>query len=175
MLELDTVPEHLVIIGGSYIALEFAQMYRRFGAQVTVVEKGPRLASRETRMSGGHQGHPEAEGLRWCSARPRCLLPSRTTVLALTPRDGADPVAGSLVGGDRPSGQHRRPGTRCRRGADRRARLYRGGRRAAHQRRGYLGDGDCNGKGRSPTRPTTTSRSWRPTCSTTTRAGCRTG
>jgi pyruvate/2-oxoglutarate dehydrogenase complex dihydrolipoamide dehydrogenase (E3) component len=47
ILELDTVPEHLVIIGGSYIALEFAQMYRRFGARVTVVEKGPRLASRE--------------------------------------------------------------------------------------------------------------------------------
>jgi len=47
ILELDTVPEHLVIIGGSYIALEFAQMYRRFGARVTVVEKGPRLAARE--------------------------------------------------------------------------------------------------------------------------------
>src|ERR1700744_5767368 len=40
VLELDRVPEHLVIIGGSYIGLEFAQMYRRFGAAVTVVEKG---------------------------------------------------------------------------------------------------------------------------------------
>ena len=47
VLELDAVPEHLVIIGGSYIGLEFAQMYRRFGAQVTVVERGQRLASRE--------------------------------------------------------------------------------------------------------------------------------
>ncbi|MDT5319184.1 MAG: hypothetical protein QOD88_1706, partial [Mycobacterium sp.] len=47
ILELDTLPEHLVIVGGSYIALEFAQMFRRFGARVTVVEKGPRLASRE--------------------------------------------------------------------------------------------------------------------------------
>ncbi len=47
ILELDTVPEHLVIVGGSYIALEFAQMYRRFGARVTVIEKGPRLTSRE--------------------------------------------------------------------------------------------------------------------------------
>ncbi|ANW65388.1 mercuric reductase [Mycobacterium sp. djl-10] len=47
VLDLDTVPEHLVIIGGSYIGLEFAQMYRRFGAQVTVVERGQRLASRE--------------------------------------------------------------------------------------------------------------------------------
>lgn len=47
VLELDTVPEHLVVVGGSYIGLEFAQMYRRFGADVTVVERGPRLAGRE--------------------------------------------------------------------------------------------------------------------------------
>jgi pyruvate/2-oxoglutarate dehydrogenase complex dihydrolipoamide dehydrogenase (E3) component len=47
ILELDTLPEHLVVVGGSYIALEFAQMYRRFGADVTVVERGSRLASRE--------------------------------------------------------------------------------------------------------------------------------
>lgn len=47
ILEIDTVPEHLVIIGGSYIALEFAQMYRRFGARVTVIERGPRLTARE--------------------------------------------------------------------------------------------------------------------------------
>ena len=39
MLALDHLPEHLVIIGGSYIGLEFAQMYRRFGAQVTVIER----------------------------------------------------------------------------------------------------------------------------------------
>ncbi len=47
MLELDSVPKHLVVIGGSYIGLEFAQMYRRFGAEVTVIEKGPRLIPRE--------------------------------------------------------------------------------------------------------------------------------
>src|SRR5271165_3777475 len=40
MLQLERVPEHLVVIGGSYIGLEFAQMYRRFGAEVTVVEMG---------------------------------------------------------------------------------------------------------------------------------------
>ena len=47
ILELERVPEHLVIIGGSYIGLEFAQIYRRFGAEVTVVEMGPRLVGRE--------------------------------------------------------------------------------------------------------------------------------
>jgi len=47
MMEVDRVPEHLVIIGGSYIGLEFAQAYRRFGAQVTVVEKFDKLLPRE--------------------------------------------------------------------------------------------------------------------------------
>lgn len=47
MLKLDRVPKHLVVVGGSYIGLEFAQMYRRFGAEVTVVEKGSHLVSRE--------------------------------------------------------------------------------------------------------------------------------
>ncbi|MEX3856735.1 FAD-containing oxidoreductase [Paraburkholderia sp. BR10923] len=47
MLALDRVPEHLVVIGGSYIGLEFAQMYRRFGARVTVVEQSPRPVMRE--------------------------------------------------------------------------------------------------------------------------------
>jgi pyruvate/2-oxoglutarate dehydrogenase complex dihydrolipoamide dehydrogenase (E3) component len=47
ILVLDRLPRHLVVVGGSYIGLEFAQMYRRFGADVTVVEKGPRLIPRE--------------------------------------------------------------------------------------------------------------------------------
>jgi pyruvate/2-oxoglutarate dehydrogenase complex dihydrolipoamide dehydrogenase (E3) component len=47
MLALDRVPKHLVVIGGSYIGLEFAQMHRRFGAEVTIVEKNPRLVARE--------------------------------------------------------------------------------------------------------------------------------
>jgi pyruvate/2-oxoglutarate dehydrogenase complex dihydrolipoamide dehydrogenase (E3) component len=47
MMELDTLPGHLIIAGASYIGLEFAQMYARFGAKVTVIERGPRPASRE--------------------------------------------------------------------------------------------------------------------------------
>lgn len=47
ILELDTLPTHPVIVGGSYIALEFDRMYRRFGSRLTVVERGSRLASRE--------------------------------------------------------------------------------------------------------------------------------
>jgi len=47
IMDLDAVPGHLVIVGGSYIGLEFAQMFRRFGSQVTVVEMAPRLIARE--------------------------------------------------------------------------------------------------------------------------------
>ena len=47
MMEIDFLPEHLIIVGGSYIGLEFAQMYRRFGARVTVVERGDRLIGRD--------------------------------------------------------------------------------------------------------------------------------
>ena len=47
MMDVDFLPEHLVIIGGSYVGLEFAQMYRRFGSEVTIVEMGPRLIGRE--------------------------------------------------------------------------------------------------------------------------------
>jgi pyruvate/2-oxoglutarate dehydrogenase complex dihydrolipoamide dehydrogenase (E3) component len=47
MMEVDFLPEHLIVIGGSYIGLEFAQMYRRFGSEVTVVEMAPRLIQRE--------------------------------------------------------------------------------------------------------------------------------
>ncbi len=47
LLALETLPAHLVILGGSYIGLEFAQIYRRFGSRVTVVERGPRLIPRE--------------------------------------------------------------------------------------------------------------------------------
>jgi len=47
MMVIDFLPEHLVIIGGSYVGLEFGQMYRRFGSEVTIIEKGPRLIGRE--------------------------------------------------------------------------------------------------------------------------------
>ena len=46
-LELDTVPSHLIVLGGGYVGLELAQAFRRFGSQVTVIEAGPQLMSRE--------------------------------------------------------------------------------------------------------------------------------
>ena len=65
IMELDEVPEHLVIVGGSYIGLEFAQMMRRFGAEVTVVERSKRLLPREDAdVSDGVRAILEAEGVR---------------------------------------------------------------------------------------------------------------
>jgi pyruvate/2-oxoglutarate dehydrogenase complex dihydrolipoamide dehydrogenase (E3) component len=47
IMELDTVPDHLLVLGGGYVGLEFGQMFRRFGSQVTIVQRGPRLLARE--------------------------------------------------------------------------------------------------------------------------------
>jgi pyruvate/2-oxoglutarate dehydrogenase complex dihydrolipoamide dehydrogenase (E3) component len=47
LLDIDFLPEHLVVVGGSYVGLEFGQIYRRFGSEVTIVEMGPRLIGRE--------------------------------------------------------------------------------------------------------------------------------
>jgi pyruvate/2-oxoglutarate dehydrogenase complex dihydrolipoamide dehydrogenase (E3) component len=64
MLALDRVPEHLIIVGGSYIGLEFGQMYRRFGAEVTIVEQLPHLIAREDEdVSEAIRGILENEGI----------------------------------------------------------------------------------------------------------------
>lgn len=65
MMEVDILPEHLVIVGGSYVGLEFAQMYRRFGSEVTIVETGPRLIGREDEdISEAVREILELEGIR---------------------------------------------------------------------------------------------------------------
>ena len=64
ILELDVLPQHLVVVGGSYVGLEFAQMYRRFGAAVTVVEMASRLIAREdVDVSATVKEILEAEGI----------------------------------------------------------------------------------------------------------------
>jgi pyruvate/2-oxoglutarate dehydrogenase complex dihydrolipoamide dehydrogenase (E3) component len=63
-MNLDSLPGHLIIVGASYIGLEFAQMYARFGAKVTVIERGSRPASREDPdISAAIKGILEAEGV----------------------------------------------------------------------------------------------------------------
>jgi pyruvate/2-oxoglutarate dehydrogenase complex dihydrolipoamide dehydrogenase (E3) component len=68
ILDLDHVPEHLVVIGGSYVGLEFAQMFRRFGSAVTVIEAAPRLIGREDpEISDAVRQILQAEGIRVCT------------------------------------------------------------------------------------------------------------
>ena len=65
LLELEALPAHLVIVGGSYVGLEFAQMYRRFGSNVTVIEKAPRLLSHEDpEVAAAIQSALEAEDIQ---------------------------------------------------------------------------------------------------------------
>jgi pyruvate/2-oxoglutarate dehydrogenase complex dihydrolipoamide dehydrogenase (E3) component len=81
MMDVDFLPGHLAIVGGSYVALEFAQMYRRFGSEVTVIEAGERLIGREDpEVSGTIRQILEAEGIR-------VMLGARTRGVAR--RDGA--------------------------------------------------------------------------------------
>ncbi|ARP95982.1 FAD-containing oxidoreductase [Bordetella genomosp. 13] len=77
MLSLHEVPRHLVVIGGSYVGLEFAQIYRRFGAAVTVIERGSRLVGREdAEVSDQIRSILEAEGIVVeLDARDMQLLP----------------------------------------------------------------------------------------------------
>lgn len=77
IMELTEVPDHLVVVGGSYIGLEFAQMMRRFGAQVTVVERSAKLLSREDEdVSDGIRAILEAEGVAF-QLGAECLSLSR--------------------------------------------------------------------------------------------------
>ncbi|MBV9720571.1 MAG: FAD-containing oxidoreductase [Mycobacterium sp.] len=107
ILELDTLPEHLVIIGGSYIALEFAQMYRRFGARVTVVEKGSRLASREDEdVSATIKEILQNEDIDVVLDAADIRIAARDNQFEVTPRAGEAPIRGShllLAVGRRPN------------------------------------------------------------------------
>jgi len=92
MMAIDTLPEHLVVAGGSYIGLEFAQMYRRFGSRVTVLEYGDRLIAREDReVSAAVQKILEDEGVTF-----RFSVKNAT----VAPGDGGRGVRLRLEGGD---------------------------------------------------------------------------
>jgi pyruvate/2-oxoglutarate dehydrogenase complex dihydrolipoamide dehydrogenase (E3) component len=99
ILDLDVLPEHLVIIGASYIGLEFAQMYRRFGARVSVVERGSRVTFREDEdVSAAIQQILEAEGIdvHLDATGMRIVKHANgSDWFDLYPRDGAEPISGS--------------------------------------------------------------------------------
>ncbi|MGE0460790.1 MAG: FAD-containing oxidoreductase [Vicinamibacterales bacterium] len=100
LLALESLPEHLIVVGGSYIGLEFAQIYRRFGSRVTVVEKAERIIQREdTDVSSTLQAVLEAEGIEFrLSAACIDLAPASGGVsVGVDCVQGAPAVAGSHV------------------------------------------------------------------------------
>jgi pyruvate/2-oxoglutarate dehydrogenase complex dihydrolipoamide dehydrogenase (E3) component len=97
MMDVDFLPEHLVIVGGSYIGLEFGQMYRRFGSHVTIVEMGPRLIGREDEdISEAVRDILEAEGIQ-IRLNAKCIsLAKRNNGVAV--RMGCDEGPPEVVG-----------------------------------------------------------------------------
>ena len=85
IMDVDFLPEHLVIIGGSYIGLEFAQMYRRFGCRVTVVQRGDRLIPRDDPdVSEAVKQILEAEGVEFQMNAECAGLENRSCQVAVT-------------------------------------------------------------------------------------------
>jgi pyruvate/2-oxoglutarate dehydrogenase complex dihydrolipoamide dehydrogenase (E3) component len=67
LMELQEIPEHLIVLGGGYIGLEFGQMFRRFGSRVTVIHRGSRLLAREdSDVAEALQKALEADGVEFC-------------------------------------------------------------------------------------------------------------
>jgi len=100
MMDIDFLPEHLVIVGGGYVGLEFAQMYRRFGSEVTIVEMGSRLIKREDEdTSQAVREILEAEGIK-IRANAKCIsLEKRDNGIAVVMEcdEGSPDVTGSHV------------------------------------------------------------------------------
>ncbi len=176
MMDLDVLPEHLVVIGASYIGLEFAQMFRRFGSQVSVLEYADRVIAREDpEVSHEVQAILEREGVRF-------LLGVREAEVSRATGDAPIRIALKSAGvAQEVHGSHllaavgRRPNSDW-------LDLDRAG--IATDARGFITVDDqlrtnLPAYGRSatsmdwvpsPTPPTTTTRSSRPTCSTAKRA-----
>jgi pyruvate/2-oxoglutarate dehydrogenase complex dihydrolipoamide dehydrogenase (E3) component len=96
MMDVDFVPEHLLVVGGSYVGLEFAQMYRRFGSRVTVVEQGPRLIPREDDdVSAEVRRILELEGIEIHAST--AVLEASAKGLAVTLRTSGPTITGSHV------------------------------------------------------------------------------
>ncbi len=109
MMNVEVLPRHLIIVGGSYIALEFGQMFRRFGSRVTMIERGDRLVRREDEdVSTAIREILEREGVE-VHLGTTCLAFDRQRddiVARVSGRDGASEVRGShllLAVGRRPN------------------------------------------------------------------------
>jgi pyruvate/2-oxoglutarate dehydrogenase complex dihydrolipoamide dehydrogenase (E3) component len=176
MLSLKEMPRHLAVIGGGYVGLEFAQMYRRFGAEVTIVEKGPALVKREDLVvSAEIQAILEDEGV---------AVRTRAECIRVSPH--ADGVAVSV---DCASGNRQIMASHVLLALGRTPNTDDLGLEAAGIKtdaRGFVVVDDwlrtasgrsatATGAARSPTPPTATPTWWPPTCSMAKPDRCETG
>jgi pyruvate/2-oxoglutarate dehydrogenase complex dihydrolipoamide dehydrogenase (E3) component len=101
IMELDEVPEHLLVLGGGYIGLEFGQMFRRFGSQVTIVQRREQLLPREDRdVAEGVASILHEDGIDLClETEPIQVAPAMNGRVALTVRtpEGERTILGSHV------------------------------------------------------------------------------
>ncbi|MYD87897.1 MAG: FAD-containing oxidoreductase [Acidobacteria bacterium] len=100
MMAVDSLPEHLVIVGGGYIGIEFAQMYRRFGSRVTLIHRGDRLLPRESAdVSSAVREILESEGVevRLNADCVRVDTVDDRIVAGVTCDDGPPGVTGSML------------------------------------------------------------------------------
>jgi pyruvate/2-oxoglutarate dehydrogenase complex dihydrolipoamide dehydrogenase (E3) component len=100
MMDIDFLPEHFIIVGGSYVGLEFAQIYRRLGSEVTVVEMGPRLIGREDEdVSQAVLEILQAEGIN-IRLNAKCISLAKRdggVAVGLTCEEGPPEVVGTHV------------------------------------------------------------------------------
>ena len=100
MMDIDFLPERFIIVGGSYVGLEFAQIYRRLGSEVTIVETGPRLIGREDEdVSQAVREILEAEGIH-VRLNAKCISLAKRdggVAVGLTCEEGAPEVVGTHV------------------------------------------------------------------------------
>ena len=100
ILHLEDLPSHLVVVGGGYVGLEFAQMFRRFGSEVTVVDRNPRLAAHEDADASkviGEVFGPEGIGIRTSANCIHLEKGGSGILVGLECDEGAPHVAGSHV------------------------------------------------------------------------------
>ena len=150
MMDVDFLPRHLMIVGGSYIGLEFGQMYRRFGSEVTIIEMAPRLVRREDEdVSAAIKDIVELEGVH-VRLNAECVSLAKRgeeIVAKVNCTKGAPEVAGShllLAVGRRPNTDDLdldMAGVRATRGAISRSMRFQ------TKVKGILALGDCNGNG----------------------------
>jgi pyruvate/2-oxoglutarate dehydrogenase complex dihydrolipoamide dehydrogenase (E3) component len=101
ILELETLPQHLIVVGGSYVGLEFGQIFRRFGSEVTIIEKSSRLVAHEDEdVSAAIKAFLEKEGIT-VRLNAECIhLELRSDGVAVgvnCPDDGSDSIGSHVL------------------------------------------------------------------------------